>query len=397
MTSTPALRIPASYWRGGTSKGIFLRLQDLPAACQVPGPARDRLLLRLMGSPDPYGQQIDGMGGASSSTSKVVIVSPTSRPGHDVDYLFAQVAIDSALVDWSGNCGNLSAAVGPFAVQAGLVADGKLPSDGAAVVRIWQANIGQTIVAQFPLLRGQLQDTGDFELDGVSFPAAEIRLAFVNPEPGDASQAGAAIFPTGQGVDTLDVPGLGRFEATLIHAGIPTAFFRAHDLGLTGTESQAGLNADSAALARLETLRAHAALRMGLIDRLDEAVQRQHTPKIAWVAPPIDYRAANNKTVQAQDVDLLVRALSMGRLHHAMMGTAAVAIAAAAAVPGTLVNLAVGGGPRDSVCFGHPSGTLRVGARLAQVDGAWTMREAHMSRSARLLMEGWVHLPGDIC
>ncbi|WOS39866.1 2-methylaconitate cis-trans isomerase PrpF [Xanthomonas rydalmerensis] len=392
MAHAPQLRIPATYMRGGTSKGVFFRLQDLPAAAQTPGPARDALLQRVIGSPDPYAKQIDGMGGATSSTSKTVIVAPSTRPGHDVDYLFGQVAIERAFVDWSGNCGNLSAAVGPFAIAAGLVDPARIPRDGVATVRIWQANIGKTIVAQVPMTDGAVQETGDFELDGVTFPAAEIALEFLDPAA-DEDGAGGAMFPTGNLVDTLEVPGVGSFQATLINAGIPTIFLEAQALGYRGTELQDAINGDAQALQRFETIRAYGALRMGLIATLDDAVTRQHTPKVAFVAPPADYIASSGKPVAAADIDLLVRAMSMGKLHHAMMGTAAVAIGTAAAIPGTLVNRAAGGGERTAVRFGHPSGTLRVGAEARQADGQWTVTKALMSRSARVLMEGWVRVP----
>ncbi|MGN7876237.1 2-methylaconitate cis-trans isomerase PrpF [Roseateles sp. 22389] len=405
MSFPPALKIPAVYLRGGTSKGVFFRLEDLPADCRRPGAARDRLLLRVIGSPDPYGKQIDGLGGASSSTSKVVIVSRSARPGHDVDYLFGQVAIDRALVDWSGNCGNLSAAVGPFAIEAGLVDAAALPRDGRATVRIWQANIGKTIVAQVPMQDGQVLERGDFELDGVTFPGAEIELAFLDPgddggdEGANAGEGGGALFPTGQVVDELALPEAlvpgGRLRATLINAGIPTAFVEARALGYEGTELQDAINGDAAALARLETIRAHAALRMGLIRTLEEARTRQHTPKLVFVAPPAAYRASSGKAVAAGDIDLLVRALSMGKLHHAMMGTAAVAIGAAAAIPGTLVCEAAGGAPRAAVRFGHPSGTLRVGAEAVLDGGQWRVTRAVMSRSARILMEGAVRVPAE--
>ncbi|KIQ29440.1 2-methylaconitate cis-trans isomerase PrpF [Xanthomonas campestris] len=394
MTHLPQLRIPATYLRGGTSKGVFFRLQDLPPAAQQPGPARDALLLRVIGSPDPYGKQIDGMGGATSSTSKSVIVCASTRPGHDVDYLFGQVSIDSAFVDWSGNCGNLSAAVGPFAIANGLVDAARVPSDGVATVRIWQANIGKTIVAQVPMRAGQVQETGDFELDGVTFPAAEVQLEFLDPAD-DAEGEGGAMFPTGNLIDALEVPGLGTIDATLINAGIPTIFVNARDLGYTGTELQDAINGDPRALTMFETLRAHGAVRMGLIARVGDAATRQHTPKVAFVAPPADYTASSGKPVHAAEVDLLVRAMSMGKLHHAMMGTAAVAIGTAAAVPGTLVNLAAGGAARSAVRFGHPSGTLRVGAEATQVGGQWQVTKALMSRSARVLMEGWVRVPAD--
>jgi len=395
MAHVPQIRIPATYMRGGTSKGVFFRLQDLPPSAQQPGPARDRLLLRVIGSPDPYGKQIDGMGGATSSTSKTVIVSRSTRPGHDVDYLFGQVAIDQAFVDWSGNCGNLSAAVGPFALASGLVDAARIPHDGLAVVRIWQANIGKTIVAHVPITDGQVQETGDFELDGVTFAAAEVALEFMDPAA-DEGEGGGSMFPTGNVVDELDVPGIGKLQATLINAGIPTIFVDAESIGYTGTELQDAINGDPKALAMFETLRAHGALRMGLIQQLVEARTRQHTPKIAFVAKPADYVASSGKRVAAKDVDLLVRAMSMGKLHHAMMGTAAVAIGTAAAIPGTLVNLAAGGGEaRTAVRFGHPSGTLRVGAEAAHVDGQWKVAKALMSRSARVLMEGNVRVPGD--
>ena len=389
----PQLRIPATYMRGGTSKGVFFRLEDLPEAARVPGPARDALLMRVIGSPDPYGKHTDGMGGATSSTSKCVIIAPSTRPGHDVDYLYGQVSIDSAFVDWSGNCGNLSSAVGPFAIANGMLDAARVPVEGMCTVRIWQANIGKTIIAHVPVVAGQPQETGDFELDGVSFPAAEIVLEFIDPS--DDGEDGGAMFPTGHLIDTLDVPGIGPLQATMISAGIPTVFVNAADIGCDGTELQPAINDDRAALARLEAIRVAGALRMGLIAAPEEALTRQHTPKVALVAPPKAYVASSGKAIDAGAIDLNVRALSMGKLHHAMMGTASVAIATAAAVPGTLVNLAAGGGARDAVRFGHPSGTLQVGASVAQVDGQWTVTRAVMSRSARVLMEGAVRVPAN--
>jgi probable AcnD-accessory protein PrpF len=394
MTHVPQIKIPATYMRGGTSKGVFFRLQDLPATAQVPGPARDALLMRVIGSPDPYSKQIDGMGGATSSTSKTVILSKSTRPEHDVDYLFGQVSIDTSFVDWSGNCGNLSAAVGPFAISNGLVNPDRIPVNGVCIVRIWQANIGKTIIAHVQITDGQVQETGDFELDGVTFPAAEVQLEFMDPAA-EEEGAGGAMFPTGNLVDDLEVPGIGTFKATMINAGIPAIFLNAEDIGYTGAELQDAINGDPKALARFETIRAHGAVRMGLIKHVDEAVKRQHTPKVAFVAAPRDYTASSGKKVTVADVDLLVRAMSMGKLHHAMMGTAAVAIGVAAAIPGTLVNLAAGGGERTAVRFGHPSGTLRVGAQAQQANGEWSVTKAIMSRSARVLMEGTVRVPGD--
>lgn len=394
MAHAPQIKIPATYMRGGTSKGVFFSLKDLPEAAQVPGPARDALLLRVIGSPDPYDKQIDGMGGATSSTSKTVILSKSIKPDHDVDYLFGQVAIDKPFVDWSGNCGNLSAAVGSFAVSNGLVDASRIPHNGVAVVRVWQANIGKTIIAHVPITNGEVQETGDFELDGVTFPAAEVQLEFLDPAA-EEEGAGGSMFPTGNLVDDLEVPGVGTFKATMINAGIPTIFVNAEDIGYKGTELQGAINGDPKALLMFETIRAYGALRMGLISNIDEAAKRQHTPKVAFVAKPADYVASSGKAIAAGDVDLLVRALSMGKLHHAMMGTAAVAIGTAVAISGTLVNLAAGGVERNAVRFGHPSGTLRVGAEASQVNGEWTVNKAIMSRSARVLMEGFVRVPGD--
>ena len=397
MAYAPQRRIPATYMRGGTSKGVFFRLEDMPEASRVPGPARDALLLRVIGSPDPYGKHTDGMGGATSSTSKCVIIAKSSVPGHDVDYLYGQVSIDSAFVDWSGNCGNLSAAVGPFAIANGLLDPARVPQDGICTVRIWQANIGKTIVAHVPMAGGQVQEMGDFELDGVTFPAAEIVLEFIDPADEGDGEGGGAMFPTGNLVDELEVPGIGMLKTTMINAGIPTVFVNAADIGYTGSELQDAINGDAKALAMFEAVRAHAAVRMGLIKDVSEAAKRQHTPKVAFVAPAADYTASSGKRVAAADIDLCVRALSMGKLHHAMMGTASVAIATAAAVPGTVVNAAAGGGTRNVVTFGHPSGTLRVGADVRQVDGQWTVTKAVMSRSARVLMEGMVRVPADVC
>ena len=395
MSQVPQVKIPATYMRGGTSKGVFFNLTDLPQRCQVPGEARDNMLLRVIGSPDLYGKQTDGMGGATSSTSKTVIIAKSEVADHDVDYLFGQVAIDKAFVDWSGNCGNLTAAVGSFAINAGLVDASRIPKNGVCIVRIWQKNIAKTIIARVPITDGQVQETGDFELDGVTFPAAEVPVEFIAPV--DPSEA---MFPTGNVVDELDVPAIGTFKAakykvTMISAGIPTIFLNAEDLGYSGTELQDAINNDDAALARFETIRAAGAVKMGLINNVSEAVARQHTPKVAFVSGAKDYVTSSGKVVSASDIDLHVRALSMGKLHHAMMGTAAVAIGTAAAIPGTLVNLAAGGGDRESVIFGHPSGTLKVGAQATKIDEQWTVNKAIMSRSARVLMEGWVRIPED--
>ncbi|AUV86128.1 2-methylaconitate cis-trans isomerase PrpF [Vibrio campbellii] len=385
------IKVPATYMRGGTSKGVFFNLEDLPQPAQVAGEARDNLLLRVIGSPDPYAKQIDGMGGATSSTSKTVIVSRSQRVDHDVDYLFGQVSIDKPFVDWSGNCGNLSAAVGPFAIHAGLIDEDRIPENGIVTVRVLQVNIGKTILIHVPIVNGFVQETGEFELDGVTFPAAEIQVDFVDPADGEGS-----MFPTGNLVDDLVVPDVGTFNATFINAGIPTIFVDAEALGYQGTELQDDINNDESTLARFESIRAHGALKMGLIDSLEEAQTRQHTPKIAFVSQPKSYLSSSGKAVEAGEVDILVRALSMGKLHHAMMGTAAVAIASAACVPGTLVNLAAGGGEKESVTFGHPSGTLKVGAKAKQTEQGWVVEKAIMSRSARILMEGFVRVPSNV-
>ncbi len=390
MKFPPQIKIPATYMRGGTSKGVFFNLADLPEAAQEPGAARDKLLLRVVGSPDPYGKHTDGMGGATSSTSKTVILSKSSKPDHDVDYLFGQVSIDKPFVDWSGNCGNLTAAVGSFAITSGLVDQSRIPDNGVAVVRIWQANIEKTIIAHVPITNGEVQETGDFELDGVTFPAAEVKVEFMDPADGEGS-----MFPTGNLVDDLEVPGIGTLKATMINAGIPTIFLNANEVNYNGTELQEAINNDGKALLMFELIRAHGAVKMGLIKDIEEAANRQHTPKVAFVAPPADYVSSSGKQIKASDIDLNVRALSMGKLHHAMMGTAAVAIATAATIPGTLVNLAAGGGERQGVTFGHPSGTLKVGAETQKQGNDWVAKKVIMSRSARVLMEGWVRVPGD--
>lgn len=393
MSFAPQIKIPATYMRGGTSKGVFFKRDDLPEAAQVAGKIRDQILLRVIGSPDPYAKQIDGMGGATSSTSKTVILAKSTQAEHDVDYLFGQVSIDQPFVDWSGNCGNLTAAVGSFAISNGLVDAARIPENGICTVRIWQVNIQKTIIAHVPITHGQVQETGDFELDGVTFPAAEVQIEFL--DPADDGEDGGAMFPTGNLVDTLDVPNIGSFPATFINAGIPTIFLNAEDIGYTGTELQEAINGDAEALKRFETIRAYGAKQMGLIQDIAEAATRQHTPKIAFVSKPKAYVSSSGKAITELDTDLLVRALSMGKLHHAMMGTAAVAIGTAAAIPGTLVNLAAGGGEREAVRFGHPSGTLRVGAQAILENGQWQVKKAIMSRSARVLMEGWVRVPED--
>lgn len=398
------IKVNATYMRGGTSKGVFFNLKDLPEPCQVAGAARDNLLLRVIGSPDPYGKQTDGMGGATSSTSKTVILDKSAKAEHDVDYLFGQVAIDKAFVDWSGNCGNLTAAVGAFAISNGLVDATRIPENGICVVRIWQKNISKTIIAHIPMTNGEVQETGDFELDGVTFPAAEVKVEFLDPADGAGS-----MFPTGNLVDDLEVPADvvegGTIKVTMINAGIPTVFVNADALTingqkLNGTELQDAINNDVKALEMFETIRAYGSKAMGLISDISEAAARQHTPKIAFIAPPASYVSSSGKEINAKDIDVLVRALSMGKLHHAMMGTAAVAIGTAAAIPGTLVNLAAGGSARSDINFGHPSGTLKVGAEAKEVDDQkgnkeWTATKAIMSRSARVLMEGNVRVPGD--
>lgn len=386
----PQVKIPATYMRGGTSKGVFFNLTELPAQCQIAGDARDNMLLRVIGSPDPYGKQTDGMGGATSSTSKTVILAKSTQVDHDVDYLFGQVAIDKAFVDWSGNCGNLTAAVGSFAISSGLVSADRIPENGICEVRIWQKNISKTIIAHVPISQGQVQETGDFELDGVTFPAAEVQVDFIAPV--DPSEA---MFPTGNLIDELIVPEVGTFNVTMISAGIPTIFLNADDIGYKGTELQEAINGDEQALARFEKIRAYGAVKMGLINDISEAVSRQHTPKVAFVAPAQAYTTSSGKDIAENDIDLHVRALSMGKLHHAMMGTAAVAIGTAAAIPGTLVNIAAGLGESSTVTFGHPSGTLKVGAEAECIDGNWMVRKVSMSRSARVLMEGWVRIPGN--
>lgn len=378
--------IPAYYMRGGTSKGVFFLPGDLPSDRA----ARDAILQRVMGSPDPYRQQIDGMGGATSSTSKVVLVSRSARPDCDVDYLFGQVSIDQALIDWSGNCGNLTAAVGPFAIHRGLV---NAPRDGLATIRIWQANIGRKIVAHVPVRNGEVVELGDFELDGVTFPAAEIRLEFLDPGSDGGEDPAGGLFPTGNLIDVLDVPGVGAVRATLINAGNPAVMVAAETIGLSGTELQPDVNADAVMLARCEAIRAHGAVVMGLASSPEQASrERQHTPKVAFFAKPRDYATSRGTRVLQGDVDVLARIISMGKLHHAMTGTGAVGIAAACAIPGTIASEIVGR-PMDSITFGHPSGKLKVGADAHRTEQGWQVTKVVMGRSARRLMVGQVLVP----
>ena len=388
-TYKPQIRVKATYMRGGTSKGTFFNIADLPKEAQEDKAKRDKLLQRIVGSPDIYKQQMDGMGGATSSTSKAILVGKSTVPNHDVDYYFGQVAIDKDFMDWSGNCGNLSSAVGPFAIHEGLVDN--VPQNGVCCVRIWQANIKKTILCYVTMVDGQVKEMGDYYIDGVAFPAQEILLEFA--EPVDPSEE---LFPTGNLVDDLEVPGIGTFKATMITAGIPTIFLNAADIGYKGTELQADINSDAQALARFEKIRSYGALKMGLISDLKEAETRQHTPKIAFVAPKSDFTTSSGKEVKADEIDLHVRALSMQKLHHAMMGTASVAIGVAACIEGTLVNIAAGGGEKTAVEFGHPSGTLKVGAVIKKENGKYIVDKATMSRSARIIMKGEVYAPADI-
>ena len=383
------LRIPAVYMRGGTSKGVFFKADDLPSDTQL----RDKILMRVIGSPDRYGKHIDGMGGATSSTSKVVVMSKSSRSDCDVDYLFGAVAVEKPVIDWSGNCGNLSAAVGPYSISAGLV---EAPTHGLATVRIWQANIGKRIIAHVQMHAGEVQETGDFELDGVAFPAAEVKLEFIDPASDEGESEGGAMFPTGNKIDTLDIPGLGKIEVTLINAGNPTVFVEAASLGLDGTELQSDVNGKTEILKLAESIRAHGAVAMGLVATTEEATEkRPHTPKLAFVAKPKSYIASDGKSVSAQSIDMLARIFSMGQLHHAMTGTGAVAIAAAAAIPGTIVRRVAPVGDDGRVRFGHPSGSLSVGAQAVEHEGQWSVKKVLMSRTARRLMEGWVRVPAN--
>ncbi|SDZ61737.1 2-methylaconitate cis-trans isomerase PrpF [Pseudomonas salomonii] len=375
-------RIPAVYMRGGSSKGVFFLDKDLPPA----GQERDAILLRVIGSPDVYGKQIDGMGGATSSTSKVVIIGQASREDCDVDYLFGAPAIETPVIDWSGNCGNLSSAVGPYAISEGLV---DAPRDGIAVVRIWQANIQKRIIAHVPMRNGEVLEEGDFVLDGVAFPAAEIVLEFLKPGGSDGS-----ILPTGNAVDELEIPGIGLMPVTLLNAGNPTIFLEADRVGLKGTETQDQVNGDAELLARCETIRAHCTVAMGLAATAEEATRlRPHTPKLCFVAKPQSYQAAGGKFVEPGDIDVIARILSMGKLHHAITGTGAVAVAVAAALDGTLVNRIVGDIGDRQVRMGHTAGSVAVGAKTVLEDGGWSVDKAVMSRSARRLMEGWVRVP----
>jgi len=381
------ITFPAVFMRGGTSKGIFFRGGVLPEEPKL----RDAILLRALGSPDPYKRQIDGLGGASSSTSKAVIVSRSDRPGIDVDYLFAQVDVERPLIDYTANCGNLSGAVGPFAISEGLVE----AIDGTTSVRIWQVNTSRLIVAHVPVRDGEPVEEGAYVIDGVPFPSAEIALDFYDP----GGSVTGKLLPTGNAVDELDVPAVGVLRVTLLDAATITVFVRANDVGLVGTELRPQVDGDVALLAKLESIRAAAAVRLGLAANAQEATRRRPgTPKLALVAAPARYRTAGGIDIEAEQVDFVARMISMGTLHHAFPGTGAICAAVAAAIPGTVVNevACVAPGREHSITFGHTSGTIRIGVTLAERDAIWHAEKARVSRSARRIMQGEVCIPAAL-
>jgi len=383
----PPVAFPATFMRGGTSKGVFFRDGVLPADPAL----RDAILLAVLGGPDQYKRQIDGLGGASSSTSKAVIVGPSRRPDADVDYLFGQVSIDRAFVDYSGNCGNLSGAVGPYAIAQGLV-----PAvEGITVVRIWQVNTNRLIIAHVPVRGGQPLEEGTFHLDGVPTPGAEIVVDFVDP----GGSLTGALLPTGNVVDVLDVADVGRVRATLLDAATAMVFVHAADLGLTGTEQRQQVDADAALLARVEAIRAAGAVAMGLAATVEEATaNRPGTPKIAFVSPPRAHVAAGGATIATDEIDFVARCFSMGTMHHAFVATGAVAAAVAAVLPGTVVNEVAPLGSRGSatVRFAHASGVVRIGAAVEQRNGTSTASTVRVSRTARRIMHGEVFVPDAV-
>ena len=381
MTQHP---IPAVFMRGGTSKAIMFHRRDLPAAQAE----WDRIFLAAMGSPDPYGRQLDGMGGGVSSLSKVCVLAPSARADADIDYTFAQVQIREGRVDYRGNCGNMSSAVGPFAVDEGLV----VAAGDNARVRIFNTNTSKLIHASFPLRDGRARTDGELAIPGVSGTGAPIRLDFL--APGGATTG--RLLPTGLVRETLEIPDLGAIEVSLVDAANACVFLRAADLGLDGTELPEALEADPALLRRLETIRAHASVAMGIAPNLEAARAIRVVPFIAWVAPPAAARSLGGETLDAEAVDLTVRVISNGQPHRALPLTISLCTAVAAGIEGSLVAAAARPGTEGKLRLGMPSGVLTVAADVGRAaDGSWTAHSGAFYRTARRLFDGrvWVAEP----
>jgi 2-methylaconitate cis-trans-isomerase PrpF len=380
-------RIRAVVMRGGTSRAVFFHQADLPVDPEI----RDRVILKIYGGGDPYGRQIDGLGGATSVTSKTAIIGPASVPDADVDYTFGQVSVGKPLIDYGGNCGNISSAVGPFAIEEGLVR----ATDPVTQVRIWQTNTRKRIIAHVPTAGGVPQAEGEHSIDGVPGAGALILLEFLNP---GGSMTGR-LLPTGHPTDALDVPGVGGVTVSLIDAANPVVFIRPSDLGLTGLETAERVDGDPALLSRIEAVRAHAAVRMGLAPNAAEASAKSPgVPKIAFVTSPQEYIAADGRVVAPAGIEVVGRIMTMGRLHRAYALTGAICTAVAAQVEGTLVHeaaRAARSGER-SVRIGHPSGVIEIGVDVRRSDGAWIVEKVTTQRTARRLMEGAALIPASV-
>jgi 2-methylaconitate cis-trans-isomerase PrpF len=377
------LRLPAVFMRGGTSKAVMVNAADLPA-----DPAAwDAILLEVMGSPDPNGRQLDGMGGGVSSVSKVCVVGPPRRPDADVDYTFAQVSVREAHVDYSGNCGNMSSAIGPFAVEEGLV---PRPQDGETAVRIHNTNTGKVIVAKFPVVDGALAADGELEIDGVAGKAAAIRLEFL--DPGGAKTG--KLLPTGQAVDQLEVAGLGTIAASCVDAANPAVFVAAESVGKTGIELPDALEKDQAFLEKMEAIRRAASVRMGITADLEAAAKVSSVPLVAMVAAPQAAATLSGRALAADDADIVVRMLSMRQPHRATPITGAICLAIAARVPGSIPARLrrAGDGPTR---IGHPSGMTLVDAAVEGEGPELRARHGAVYRTARRLFEGAVLYRGD--
>ncbi len=378
------LKLRAVFMRGGTSKAVMLRAADLPAERELWAP----IFLGVIGSPDPNGRQLDGMGGGISSLSKICVIGPPTRAGADVDYTFAQVSVKDASVDYSGNCGNMSSAVGPFAVDEGLVTASAADAAGEATVRIHNTNTRKLIVAHFPLDGGRAAVDGDFSLPGVAGTGAPVRLDFL--EPGGAGTG--RLLPTGNPIDTLDANGMRGIEASMVDAANPCVFVAADALGASGVEMPDELEANGALLRRLEAIRIAASLRMGIAKTAEAAARIPSIPKVAMVAPAREARTLAGERLAAEHADVTVRMISIGQPHRAVPLTGAMSLAVASRIEGTVVNRIArpAASPGDPVRIAQPSGLTVVGAMVRRENNEWFAESATVYRTARRLMEGWV-------
>lgn len=377
-------KIPCTVMRGGTSRALFFKEADLP-----PDPiVRDRVIMAAFGSPDPYGRQINGLGGATSTTSKVAVISPREGEKNTVNYTFGQVSITSSLIDRKGNCGNISSAVGPFAIDEGMVE----VEEPVTTVRIYNTNTKKYIVARVPVKNGKAVVEGDYAIAGIPGTGARISLEFEHP----GGSVTGKLLPTGNPTDILNAGGFGEFTASIVDAANPVVFVRASDLGLQGIELPREVDGNLELLAKIESIRAAAAVRIGLADTPEEATRKSPAvPKIAFVSPPSYYTTLSGTNVMAADVDLVARIMSMGKLHAAYAITGAICTAGAAKIEGSVVWEMVRGEKRQAslVHLGHPSGTLEVEVDMVKSGETWEYVKGTVFRTARRLMDGFVYVP----